>query len=89
MTKLHDIYPRTYRAKVLTYSQIEESPDHRGRSASKLWNVAISHPRQVSDELGEIPDDLELKGESKTHINYKRLHSPVSAFWRNSLKALI
>ncbi len=71
---------RTYRAKILNHQQGEDSPDRHGWSASKLWNVANYHPRQVWDETGEIPDHEELKDELKTHPKYKRLHSQSSSF---------
>jgi putative transposase len=52
--------------------------DLHGWSASKLWNVANYHSRQVWDETGEIPDDSDLKSELKGHDNYKGLHSQPS-----------
>ncbi|MDS0300992.1 transposase [Halogeometricum sp. S1BR25-6] len=69
---------RTYRAKILNHSQIEEMLDHHGWSASKLWNVANYHSRQEWDDTGEIPDDSDLKSELKTHPKYKGLHSQSS-----------
>ena len=69
---------RTHRAKILNYSQVEESLDRHGWSASKLWNVANYHSRQVWEETGEIPDHGDLKDELKSHTNYKGLHSQSS-----------
>jgi putative transposase len=69
---------RTYRAKILNHSQVEESLDRHGWSASKLWNVANYYSRQVWDDTGEIPNDSELKRELKTHPKYKGLHSQSS-----------
>jgi putative transposase len=70
---------RTYRAKIRNYSQVAESLDWHGWSASTLWNVANYHSRDVWEETGEIPDHKELKDELKTHPKYKRLHSQQSA----------
>jgi len=69
---------RTYRAKILNHQQVEDSLERHGWSASKLWNVANYHSRQVWDETGEIPDDSDLKSELKTHNKYKGLHSQSS-----------
>jgi putative transposase len=69
---------RTYRAKILNHSQVEDSLDHHGWSASKLWNVANYYSRNAWDETGEIPDDGELKAELKGHPKYKGLHSQSS-----------
>ncbi|PGF14142.1 transposase [Natrinema sp. CBA1119] len=69
---------RTYRAKILNHSQVAEMLDVHGWSASKLWNVANYHSRQVWEDTGEIPDDSELKRELKGHDNYKGLHSQSS-----------
>ncbi len=69
---------RTYRAKILNHSQVEEMLDRHGWSASKLWNVANYHSREQWDETGEIPDDSDLKRELKTHSKYKGLHSQSS-----------
>ncbi|MFP9061640.1 RNA-guided endonuclease InsQ/TnpB family protein [Natrialbaceae archaeon A-chndr2] len=52
--------------------------DRHGWSASKLWNVANYHSRQVWEETGEIPDHSDLKDELKTHSKYKGLHSQSS-----------
>jgi len=52
--------------------------DRHGWSASKLWNVANYHSRQVWEDTGEIPDDSDLKRELKTHPKYKGLHSQSS-----------
>ena len=62
---------RTHRAKILNYSQVEDSLNRHGWSASKLWNVANYHSRQVWEETGEIPDHEELKNELKGHDKYK------------------
>jgi putative transposase len=69
---------RTHRAKILNQSQVEESLDRHGWSASKLWNVANYHSRHVWDKTGEIPDHEDLKDELKTHSKYKGLHSQSS-----------
>jgi putative transposase len=69
---------RTYRAKILNHSQVEDSLDRHGWSASKLWNVANYHSRKEWDETGEIPDDSDLKRELKVHNKYKGLHSQSS-----------
>jgi putative transposase len=69
---------RTYRAKILNHSQVERVLDRHGWSASKLWNVANYHSRQVWDDTGEIPDDSDLKRELKGHTTYKGLHSQSS-----------
>jgi len=45
---------RTHQAKICNHSQVAESLDRHGWSASKLWNVANYHARQVWDETGEI-----------------------------------
>ncbi|WP_435100624.1 RNA-guided endonuclease InsQ/TnpB family protein [Halorubrum sp. N11] len=69
---------RTHKAKILNHSQVEGSLDRHGWSASKLWNVANYHTRQVWEETGEIPDHGDLKDELKGHTNYKGLHSQSS-----------
>lgn len=68
----------TYRAKILNHSQVEEPLDRHGWSASKLWNVANYHSREIWNDTGEIPDDSDLKRELKTHNKYKGLHSQSS-----------
>ena len=69
---------RTHRAKILNHGQVEEPLNRHGWSASKLWNVANYHSREVWDETGEIPDHGDLKDELKTHNKYKGLHSQSS-----------
>ena len=69
---------RTHQAKILNHSQVEDSLDRHGWSASKLWNVANYHSRNVWEETGEIPDHGDLKDELKTHPTYKGLHSQSS-----------
>jgi len=69
---------RTHRARILNRSQVEDSLDRHGWSASKLWNVANYHSRQVWEDTGEIPDHEELKSELKGHNKYKGLHSQSS-----------
>ena len=61
---------RTHRAKILNYSQVEESLDRHGWSASKLWNVANHYSQQVWEETGKIPDHGDLKAELKTHPKF-------------------
>jgi putative transposase len=74
MLELH----RTHKANILDHSQVGESLDRHGWSASKLWNVANFHSRHVWEETGEIPDHGDLKDELNTHPKYKRLHSQSS-----------
>ena len=74
MLKVH----RTHRAKILNHGQVEDSLDRHGWSASKLWNVANYHSRQVWEDTGEIPNHGDLKDELKTHPKYKGLHSQSS-----------
>ena len=69
---------RTYRATIRNHGQVAEMFDCHGWSASKLWNVANYHSRQVWEETGEIPDHGDLKAELKTHPKYKGLHSQSS-----------
>ncbi|SEL03266.1 RNA-guided endonuclease InsQ/TnpB family protein [Haloferax larsenii] len=69
---------RTHRAKILNHSQVERMLDHHGWSASKLWNVANYHSRQVWEDTGEIPGHEDLKSELKSHTTYKGLHSQSS-----------
>ena len=69
---------RTHRAKILNYSQVEESLDRHGWSASKLWNVANHYSQQVWEETGKIPDHGDLKDGLKGHPKYKGLHSQSS-----------
>jgi len=69
---------RTHRAKILNHAQVDDSLDRHGWSASKLWNVANYHSREVWDETGEIPDHGDLKNELKGHTKYKGLHSQSS-----------
>ena len=69
---------RTHRAKILNHAQVDDSLDRHGWSASKLWNVANYHSREMWDETGEIPDHGDLKNELKGHTKYKGLHSQSS-----------
>ena len=69
---------RTHRANILNHGQVEEMLDLHGWSASKLWNVANYHSRNVWEETGEIPDHGDLKDELKGHTKYKGLHSQSS-----------
>lgn len=69
---------RTHQATIRNHAQVAESLDRHGWSASKLWNVANYHSREVWEEAGEIPDHEELKDELKTHPKYKGLHSQSS-----------
>jgi putative transposase len=69
---------RTHQAKICNHSQVAESLDRHGWSASKLWNVANYHARQVWDETGKIPDHKDLKRELKDHTKYNGLHSQSS-----------
>jgi len=69
---------RSHQAKILNHGQVAESLDRHGWSASKLWNVANYHSREVWDETGEIPNHGDLKDELKTHNKYKELHSQSS-----------
>jgi putative transposase len=69
---------RTHQATILNHSQVEDSLDRHGWSASKLWNVANYHSQQVWEETGEIPDHGDLKDELKGHSKYKGLHSQSS-----------
>jgi putative transposase len=56
---------RTHRAKIRNHRQVADSLDRHGWSASKRWNVANYHSRQVWEETGEIPDHGDLKAELK------------------------
>jgi len=69
---------RTHRARIRNHSQIADSLDHHGWSASKLWNVAKYYSHQQWEETGGIPDHGELKSELKTHNKYSGLHSQSS-----------
>jgi len=69
---------RAHQAKIRNHGQVADSLDRHGWSASKLWNVANYHSRDVWEETGEIPDHEELKNELKTHPKYKGLHSQSS-----------
>jgi putative transposase len=69
---------RTHQAKILNHQQVEEPLDQHGWSASKLWNVANYHSRQVWENTGKIPDHGDLKDELKTHNKYNGLHSQSS-----------
>jgi len=68
----------THRAKILNQSQVAEMLDQHGWSASKLWNVANYHSRNVWEETGEIPNHGDLKDGLKSHPKYKGLHSQSS-----------
>ena len=69
---------RTHQAKIRNHSQVADSLDRHGWSASKLWNVANYRSRNVWDETGEIPDHGDLKHELKGHTTYRGLHSQSS-----------
>ncbi len=69
---------RTHICRIQNHGQVQDALDKHGWSASKLWNVANYHARQVWDDTGEIPDEAELKSEVKTHPKYKGLHSQSS-----------
>ena len=74
MLELH----RTHQATIRNHGQVADSLDRHGWSASKLWNVANYHSREVWENTGEIPDHGDLKDELKTHNTYKGLHSQSS-----------
>ena len=69
---------RTHQAKIRNHSQVADSLDRHGWSASKLWNVANYYSRNVWEETGKIPDHGDLKYELKDHTNYNGLHSQSS-----------
>ncbi|WP_336326718.1 RNA-guided endonuclease InsQ/TnpB family protein [Halovenus sp. HT40] len=69
---------RTHQAKILNHQQVEGPLDRHGWSASKLWNVANYHSREVWENSGKIPDHGDLKDELKGHTKYKGLHSQSS-----------
>ncbi len=69
---------RTHRATIRNHAQVVAPHDRHGWSASKRWNVANYHSREVWKETGEIPDHSELKDELKNHPTYKGLHSQSS-----------
>ncbi|MUW13246.1 IS200/IS605 family element transposase accessory protein TnpB [Halorubrum sp. CBA1125] len=69
---------RTHRTKIRNHTQVAESLDRHGWSASKLWNVANYYARQQWEKIGEIPDHEELKRELKDHDKYRGLHSQSS-----------
>ncbi len=69
---------RTHRAKICNHSQVVDSLDRHGWSASKLWNVANYYSREVWGETGEIPDHGDLKDELKGHDKFQGLHSQSS-----------
>ena len=69
---------RTHQAKIRNHSQVADSLDRHRWSASKLWNVANYHSRNVWEKTGEIPDHGDLKHELKGHTNYNGLHSQSS-----------
>jgi putative transposase len=69
---------RTHRARIRNNSQVADSLDSHGWTASKLWNVANYYAREVWEGTGKIPDHEELKDELKGHTKYKRLHSQSS-----------
>ena len=69
---------RTHICRIQNHTQVRESLDKHGWSASKLWNVANYHARNVWDGTGEIPDESKLKSEVKEHPKYKGLHSQSS-----------
>jgi putative transposase len=69
---------RTHQASIRNHGQVADSLDRHGWSASKLWNVANYHARQVWEETGEIPNHDALKRELKDHPKYKGLHSQSS-----------
>ena len=68
----------THRAKIRNHAQVESSLDQHGWSASKLWNVANYHSRNVWANTGEIPNHGNLKNELKGHTKYNGLHSQSS-----------
>ena len=69
---------RSHRARICNYSQVADDLDRHGWSASKLWNVANFHSREVWEETGKIPDHSDLKHELKDHTKYDGLHSQSS-----------
>ncbi|PSQ41168.1 transposase, partial [Halobacteriales archaeon SW_5_68_122] len=69
---------RTHVCRIQNHSQVMDALDRHGWSASKLWNVALYHSRQVWNETGEIHEEDELKDELKTHSKYDGLHSQSS-----------
>lgn len=69
---------RTHVCRIQNHQQVQDALDSHGWSASKLWNVANYHVRQVWDKTGKIPDESELKSEVKEHSKFKGLHSQSS-----------
>jgi len=69
---------RTYVASIRNHSQVADSLDRHGWSASKLWNVANHYAHNQWEDTGEIPDHKELKHELKDHPKYNGLHSQSS-----------
>jgi len=66
---------RSHQAKILNHGQVAESLDRHGWSASKLWNVANYHSREVWDETGEIPNHGDLGINNFAALAYEDGHS--------------
>ena len=69
---------RTFEATITNQRQVRDDLDQLGWAASKLWNVGRYYAQEQWDEMGEIPDDGELKAELKSHERYTDLHSQSS-----------
>jgi putative transposase len=69
---------RTFEATIPNQQQVRDDLDELGWAASKLWNVGRYYAQGVWDDMGEIPDDGDLKRELKGHERYTDLHSQSS-----------
>ncbi|PSQ13177.1 transposase, partial [Halobacteriales archaeon QS_7_68_65] len=69
---------RTFEATIPNQQQVRDDLDELGWAASKLWNVGRYYAQGVWDDMGEIPDDGNLKRELKGHERYTDLHSQSS-----------
>jgi len=69
---------RTHISRIRNHSQVKDALDRHGWGASKLWNVANYHTREVWDDTGEIPGENALKHDLKDHPTYEDLHSQSS-----------
>lgn len=63
----------TYICKIKNHDQVAQALDRMGLACSKLWNVALSHTRQVWEETGKIPSAYETQKAVQEHYWFKQL----------------
>lgn len=61
--------------KIKNLHEVADALNRAGLACSKLWNVSLSHTRQVWLETGEIPNNCDAQKAVQAHYWYKQLPS--------------